>query len=426
MMRRLHKLAWAAIVLNSGIASDRARGDAPPRAGWSDLVPKVAGARHYHVAPDGRSSNPGSSDAPWDLASALGGRREVAPGDVIWVRGGTYKGTFELKLAGKDRAPVHVRAVPGQRATIRDGTLLVVPPASYVWVWDLEITSSITARQRVIPERGSHPESLPKSFGEGVNISAGKGCKFINLVVHDNRQGIGFREGSIDSEIHGCLIVDNGWKAPDRGYGHCISAQNKEGVKTISQCIMTARYEGADTLHASGSSQAYVDNFLVEENIAFDQGPFLIGGGRPSRGIRVLRNVLYGVNLRIGSGADNVDCEVRDNRVVKGDLAIEKFQSVIEEGNLQDLPDRQAVVFANKYDPNRAHLAVFNGLKQAAIHVDVSAFLKPGDPYRLINPNDYFGRPVLTGTCSDSSISIPMYGEFAPFVLIKGRGDSGP
>ena len=238
-------------------------------------------------------------------------------------------------------------------------------------------------------------------------------------MIHDTAQGVGSWVGAIDSEIHGCLIYDNGWNAPDRGHGHCIYTQNKDGVKTISGCIMSAKFKGAYTVHAYGSARAYVDHFVVEDNIAYQNGPVLVGGGRPSHDIHVVRNYLYGVDMQIGYGAQNEDCEVRDNIIAKGRLRIDRYKSVVDQGNHQALPDRRAIVIPNKYDPNRAHLAVYNGAKAPKVTVDVSTFLKPSERFRLLNPRDVFGEPVLSGTCESSTITVPMQGEFAPFVLLK-------
>ena len=30
-------------------------------------------------------------EAPWDIASAFDGTQKVAPGDTVWLRGGTYR-----------------------------------------------------------------------------------------------------------------------------------------------------------------------------------------------------------------------------------------------------------------------------------------------------------------------------------------------
>lgn len=426
-MRRTRALSLATTLLAAVVAVGSVRGQtAPPGADWSDRVPKVAGARQHFVGPGGKAGNPGTEEAPWDLASALAGRDEVRPGDVVWVRRGTYRGKHELKLAGREGAPIHVRAYPGERATLLDGTLILTTPASHVWVWDLEITTSTPPDQRVIAEAGSHPR-LPAGFADGVTVRHTEGSavlknvKLIDLVIHDTSQGISFWIDAVESEIHGCLIYDNGWKAPDRGHGHCIYTQNKDGIKTISGNIMSAKYDGAYTLHAYGSDRAYVDNFIAEDNIAYGTGPFLIGGGRPGRNVKALRNCLYGVGMRIGYGSDeNEGCEVRDNLIANGKLSIRGEKTVVKQGNREVLPAREFRLVANKYDPGRAHLAVYNGAMAGQVRVDVSGFLKPGEAFRLMDPRDVFGKPVAAGVCSGSTITVPMSGEFAAFVLRKG------
>ena len=55
----------------------------------------------YYAAPGGSGAGDGSTSRPWDLATALaGGKGMVQPGDTIWVRGGTYPGTFTSALTG--------------------------------------------------------------------------------------------------------------------------------------------------------------------------------------------------------------------------------------------------------------------------------------------------------------------------------------
>ncbi|MBI4607186.1 MAG: hypothetical protein HY721_34920 [Planctomycetes bacterium] len=413
--KRLRCLLTATIAALPLSAPPRA---AEPAARWSALVPKVGGAREHFVAADGRPGGKGTAEEPWDIASALGGRPEVRPGDVVWVRGGTYRGKLEVKLAGKAGAPVHVRARPGERATILDGEVLVVEPASHVWLWDLEIAGSSPPEKRETKQAGSSPTDLPPLGG--LHLHAGEGCKLVSLWIHDNvGGGIGWWVGSKDSEVHGCVIHDNGWRGPDRGHGHCIYAQNRDGVKTISGCLLSVPHDGSYTMHAYGSSRAYVDNFLIEDNVAWEKGPFLVGGGRPSRGIRVLRNYLHEVGMRLGYGAENEDCEVRENVVAGGGLTIEKFKVVRESGNVRELPARLAVLIPNKYDPDRAHLVIYNGAGAAAVEAAVAPLLKPGDSYRLLRPKDPFGKPVLEGRCEGTAISVPMAGPFAPFILLR-------
>jgi hypothetical protein len=389
-------------------------------------------AADYFIATDGKPDAAGTKESPWDIASAFEGKHPLLPGDTLWLRAGTYKHPnrtpggqgFELKLAGDKDKPLHVRACPAERVTL-DGGLTIAQPSTCLWVWDLEIlVSENLTQERVSKEPGSHPKDLNRPWG-GLNITAGTGCKYIDLVIHDNAQGVSFWSGAADSELHGCLIYDNGWKAPDRGHGHAIYTQNQNGIKTLSDNIMTGGY--SYTMHAYGSKNAYVDNYLIEGNIAYAAGTFLIGGGRPSRGIRVLRNYLYGVSMQIGYNApENEDCEVRGNTIVGG-LSINKYKKVVNEDNLvlamnEPHPKGElAVLRPNRYDPARANLIAFDWAKSPEMEV-ASDWLKDGETYRLMDPKDFFGQPIHQAVCQGRKITFPVKGEFAAYVLLATRG----
>ena len=386
-------------------------------------------AAEWFVGAEGKPANAGTKEAPWDVESALDGKQKVAPGDTVCLLAGTYKRRpkeqFDVRLAGTAERPIHVRPAPGARATI-DGGLAVQAPSAHVWLWDLEILVSEPNPEK-IETGGSHPEDFKRPWG-GLNMFCGKNCKYIHLVIHDCRQGISCWKGEIDPEIYGCLIYNNGWLAPDRGHGHCIYTQNKDGVKTISSCIMSCRYNGTYTMHAYGSKAADVDSYLITDNICYGLGPFLVGGGRPSHNIRVLRNYLHSISMQIGYNApENEDCEIRDNVIVNGGLSINKYKKVVSEGNLilkkeEKRPaGAKVVLLPSKYDPKRAHLAICNWEGARDVKVPVADFLKPGDAFRLMDPKDIFGKPAFEGKCEGETISVPVKGEFAAFVMLKGN-----
>ncbi|MBI3858025.1 MAG: right-handed parallel beta-helix repeat-containing protein [Planctomycetes bacterium] len=373
--------------------------------------------QQYTVAPDGKAENAGTKEAPWDLESALS--RKIEPGSTIWVKGGTYQGKFQIKTAGTEAAPIQVRGAAGERVTILNSGIDVLQGTDYLWLRDLEIVGDAPVEKRVSDQTGSWPKDLPGT--NGLTIHAGKGCKFINLVIHDNLLGgVGWWIGSTDSEMHGCIVYNNGWKAPDRTHGHCIYVQNRDGVKTITNCILTVpEWGGSYSMHAYGSKNAYVDNFVIEDNITYERGRFLVGGGRPSDHIRVARNYLHGVDMQIGMTKENEDCEIRDNVVVNGKIAINNYKKAVDEGNVRELPASKAVLIPNKYDPARAHVAIYNGAKAASVALDVSKVLKPGDSYVLLDPKDVYGKPLLEGKVEGAAIQVPMSGEFAAFVMVK-------
>ena len=121
----------------------------------------------YFVAPDGKPDNSGAEASPWDIASALEGQHEVEPGATIYLRGGVYKRRpndhFNVRLAGTEENPIHVRPFSGERVTI-DGGMYILEPTAYLWMWDLEFM--VSEPNPIGPvEPGSHPESFKRPHG---------------------------------------------------------------------------------------------------------------------------------------------------------------------------------------------------------------------------------------------------------------------
>jgi hypothetical protein len=380
----------------------------------------------WYVSPDGRSGSPGTVDAPWDLASALAGKQDVRPGDTIYLTEGVYRRRpnelFEVRLQGTAENPVQVRPVAGQRAVI-DGGLSILSPSANVWIRDLEILVSEAAPSK----QGSADFSSAalKRLTGGLHMRGGIDCKYVNLVIHHCSQGISCWKGETNPEIYGCILYGNGWTSTDRNRGHCIYTQNDRGVITISNCIVTCPYEGSYAVRVCGAEQTSMSNLLLAENICYDKGPLVVGGVRPNQGIRIRRNVLYGIDMQIGRNAPyNEDCEIVGNVVVNGELETTRFRKLTRDDNFilppsrEDRPVRNKyVLLPNRYDRKRAHLAVFNWDDASEVEIETGRLIDEGDMAELFDPENLFGNPIAKVVCRDEKTHVPVRSEFSVFVL---------
>jgi len=67
----------------------------------------------------------------------------------------------------------------------------------------------------------------------------------------------------------------------------------------------------------------------------------------------------------------------------------------------------------NSYEPNRAHVTIYNWGKQSSVSISAENLggisLKAGDRYELRNVQNYFS-DIVTGVYNGTSISVPMTG----------------
>jgi hypothetical protein len=243
------------------------------------------GAGSHFASVDGVASGDGTSDRPWDLATALSGASaRVVAGDTIWLRGGTYSGTFRSSLTGTAGNPIVVRQYPGERATI-DGSITV--NGRYAWYWGFEVANSDTGTRNVMGLDSHCP-----------------GCRFINLEIHDHSgNGLGMWSEGPDQEAYGNVIYANGFRGQDAGHNaHGIYGQNRIGTQRILDNIIFGQFGYG--LHIYGSDAATLDNFVIDGNTAFDNGlggqlgmsggmDYQVGGDTPLHDLVFTHNFSY-------------------------------------------------------------------------------------------------------------------------------------
>jgi len=398
----------------------------------------------FHVTKDGKPDGDGSAARPWDLATALKPAASIKPGDTVWVHGGTYVGGFVSKLQGTAAAPVTLRSHPGEWATI-DGTGATDPTLQiykgYAVFRDLEITNSDPTRFTT-----KRPSGI---YVEATNV------KLVNLAVHDTGTGIicnsastsGGPELAPELEVYGTLLWANGWDDTDRGHGHHLYLQNRDGTKHVIDNVLFDAF--AFGVHAYSDTDTYfAQGYEIVGNVWWNNGAgsagesklyddCMVGHNGTHPVSRVLLKENYGWaraaderDVRLGWSADNEDAKLVDNYFVGTTIFQKAWKSIEMTGNtffgavtgvdttkypsntyLSARPKgSKVIVRPNRYEPGRANVIVYNWDSLDKVDVDPSAVLKPGMRYEVRNAQDYFGKPVLSGAYAGGALSLPMTG----------------
>ncbi|MBK7341834.1 MAG: T9SS type A sorting domain-containing protein [Saprospiraceae bacterium] len=466
------------------------------------LFLQIGHATSFYTSPTAALNGDGSQANPWTLRTALEHPAALQPGDTVWLAGGIYmdavdaQTSFRCLTNGLPDAPILFRNIPGGRA-ILDGNLqytlyLGFGQCSYTWFWGIEVTNSFsTDRDHNIPG--------------GITCTA-EHIKFINMIVHDTGTGIDTWKSARNTEVYGCIIYhignnlnNNGNK---EGHGHGMYLQNDTvGTRWIHDNIIFNTYGYGIHLWQTTTTSA-IGNFDIRRNIIFNGGAasenmggpgnnsrthnfFVVANGsgnpventvikhnftwaspempRPSvnafglnQGVRnmVLDSNILTCQTRLGyTNTPIFEASVKGNRIISGIPDI--YGYYLWGFAMPDFPENEyfpvipasgndVYILPNKYEPGRAHIAIYNWGLASEVDIDISpAGLKQGDQYELRQALD-LEEIILTGTYNgDDILTVPMSGysmvkptgsdqeplstfpSFGVFVLQKTKGE-GP
>jgi len=269
--------------------------------------------QEFHVFPKQDKSNPGSElgdgslEHPWDLQTALSQKPTIVNGgDVILLHEGAYNGRYISTL----------------NSTIQGKNLTVMPFREDKVILNGNVVSK---RAYVLEVRGNHVsfKDLEITFlgkfsrdqkdanfqkVEGVGHSSGVGCKFINLIIHDNPgTGFGSWNRTADSEINSCIIYNNGYYSNKRGSGVGIYAQNSSEKYRIikNNIIFNNYYKGIEVWSDNrNATEAYVKNIILDNNVIFNSALItgfpkdnLIIGTNDNNGINIAQYIKVNDNI---------------------------------------------------------------------------------------------------------------------------------
>jgi hypothetical protein len=174
------------------------------------------------VATTGDDANNGSTDKPFrTIGKAV---EAVAPGDVIYVRAGTYVESIVIKKSGTEGKPIILSCAPGDLGKVK-----TTPPKEYVEknpsgaVVRLHSAQHVWINGFVIEGPMGRPEApATEMYGaNGITFAgkAGIGCRVTNCVIYWNVH-CGIKEmghGGTKILMEANVIFDNGTRSTDHG-----------------------------------------------------------------------------------------------------------------------------------------------------------------------------------------------------------------
>ena len=214
----------------------------PSTATPTPIVPTEIPGHIFYVSIDGNDANDGTQAKPWRTIQKAA--NSAKPGDIVYVRGGTYKERIQINVSGTSTAPitfanygteVPVLDLTGVTPGINLTAIIRIPSRSYVTVKGFELRNYKTSSETRVP----------------VGILVDGACKGVKLVknkIHHIEQN-NTVDGNFDANAHGIAA-----------YG--TSATAIDGLVIDGNEIANLRLGASEALALNGN----VTNFTVVNN----------------------------------------------------------------------------------------------------------------------------------------------------------------
>ena len=292
--------------------------------------PKIkSGKADYYVSPkNGNDSNPGTKNRPFRTIYKVS--KVVKPGDVVFLRGGTYRGNLQSYAGnkhafardGKKGAPITIMSYPGERAVI-DGSNLsykknrsVSSPALFRVTGDYYVIRNITFKKsagRGLYVRGdgnviSGIETY-SHHSDGIYVVGDRNL-IENFKSYDNyswknggdsADGLKLAAGS-NNTIRNCKVYKNSddgidtWKSRKTRVENCTSSRNGRGKSGNGRGFKMSQRNMRNTGNVLRNNKA-IGNVV---NFDANGGTGLTLSGNESRDARYV-----GYNINSGNKARN-------------------------------------------------------------------------------------------------------------------------
>lgn len=406
-------------------------------------------------------------DNPVTLTEAFASNR-IIPGDVIKLRAGTYTGVFNSRLSGVSGKKIWVTNYENERVVI-DGGITQFTGGNVIYD-GLEFTNSslervtqpedrpagltlaapgVEARHLVVHNVG-HPGI---GFWGGCVGSEIYGCVIYHNGIYQPREGLPnwTRGSAIYAQGQGGQLIEDtitfrNFTTGGKSYGEGARISNftwrgviafdnasynlfimalleMENITLENSVIYSGHgvypaigipYINEGVIHANFNVH---DNYVVVNDI--NTGYYIGNFALPTFKNNVLVNRIggrvlkwkTGIEVPVGDWNNNTYYGTFDyNGTVCATIADWRTESGWDADStmLESLSGVFYQLRIDKYDANKAYLAIANHDLAESVNIDVSSFLEIGDTYQVIDAQNYFGDPVAIGENTTGTITIPV------------------
>ncbi len=402
----------------------------------------------------------GTEAAPITVRSYAGERaiisdnRERASAGTINVKGAwTIYRDFEITNVATGRGSSHQFRPMGFEVTgphNRFINLVIHDTGFGMGVWKEAVDAEIYGN--IIFNGGSQNVQTDQTHGHGIYTQNNEGIKSIRDNVIFNQFGWGIHAwpnpGNVDGyDIEGNVLFNNGILSSSTHFNNNLLVDSHAPFHTARiRIVSNYTYDFPSAIPGSNFYDAGVcllcidprpeagDDLTLQDNYFVGGAPAVIIGnwkrisvsgntfisdkglvafaGPKQSGTRQLtwdRNRYFGQGLEV-RGQKHV-AFVLENKLFP-------FTNWTQESGLDrgssfsaDMPGSpQVFIRPNKYEPGRANIIVYNWNRQDRVPVDLRSVLKTGDRYVVLNVQDFFAEPVLSGVFDGKPLSLPMTG----------------
>jgi hypothetical protein len=216
--------------------------------------------------------------------------KNILVGDVMEMRGGTYKGNWIVNVPGTFK-PYNKEKV------VIDGSLtLAQPNTRFV---DVEIMDSNKTRT---------PETITPTIT--MNMA---GCELIGCHIHDlHGSGVNWFGAGV-GRIAECWIENNGYYETDgSGHGHAIYSHNHQGGTHYIERNLFCEQIGRYSIHVFSGGKNYLKDFAITDNV-INNHPVHTGGGLGLLDFIYSGNIQYGDYCQHGRYGIAERGQIKDN-----------------------------------------------------------------------------------------------------------------